>query len=247
MLLQERSSHIRRDGTLDSFLHDGSLLFAPCHEPHFRGTHDRGNSHGDSRLGHIIKATEGRSGVRLCQVIEGHLPSDRRVIRPGLIEADMTGAPDAENLQVEPAACLNLCLVGGTMCRYVRRCQRAAGQIHVLGLDVDVIEEIVVHEVPVRLRVLVRQSRVFIQVESGHVSERKPFFLVQANQLCVEGERCSSGGKPKHNPFTLSLPCAYKLSDFSCQYLGGFLWRIEYFVCHSTPIVCPCPRISTLK
>ncbi len=237
VLLEEGSGDVHGHGALDGLLDDGGLLLAPGHEAHLLRTHDGRHTHGDGGLGNVVEAAERGGGVGLGEVVERHLAGDGRVVRTGLVEADVARAADAENLEVEAATGLDLVFVGLAVGRNLLGGERAAGEVHVLGLDVDVIEQVGVHEVPVGLHVLMGQARVLVEVEGRHVGEGEALLLVEADQLGVEGQRRGARGEAQHNPLALGSAAADELGDFSGQFLGGILRRIEDFVCHSAPIV----------
>ena len=61
-------------------------------------------------------------------------------------------------------------------------------------IDVDMIEQVVIHEVPIALIVGTVQADVLVQVEAGSVFERNLPRLVEPDQLRIETERSGAGG-----------------------------------------------------
>lgn len=247
VLLQVRSCYICRNRTIDGLVYDGCLLLAPCHQTQFLGVHDGGYTHGDSVAGYILETAECGGGVRLGKVIQVYLAGAGGVIGTRLVEADVTGATDAENLQIKTTAGLNLVLISLAVGFDVLLCNCAAGKIDVLGGNVDVVEQVGVHEVPVGLNVLTGQTVVFVKVEGSYILEGKTLFLVQTNQLCIETKRGSAGGQTKHYTLALCGAAANELCYFCCQCLDSFLLCCENFVSHGDIILYYTPVKSILK
>ena len=66
------------------------------------------------------------------------------------------------------------------------------------GTNVDVTEEVVVHEAVVALRVIFRQADVLVHVEGDHVLEAHFTGLVQLDQALVGIERSATGGQAQY-------------------------------------------------
>ena len=75
---------------------------------------------------------------------------------------------------------------------------RARGDVDVLLGDVDVLEEVLVHEVVVALRMVLRQAHVLVEIEGGHLGEVEALVLVHPHQFLVEPQRRGAGGQPQH-------------------------------------------------
>ncbi len=108
----------------------------------------------------------------------------------------MPVAADSENLQVNAPRILNLLLVQPAVSIKIKR--PAIRDVRVVGFDIDVRKEIVVHEEPVALRVRRTQPHVFIQVERRHLGKVQPLFPVQANQFLVKQQRRTARRHPQH-------------------------------------------------
>ena len=80
-----------------------------------------------------------------------------------LVEADVPGLADAEDLQVDAAAPLNGGLIAAAFLVQVGR--QAVGQIGVPRVHVHVAEQVVIHVVPVRVRVRREQADILVEVE----------------------------------------------------------------------------------
>ena len=75
---------------------------------------------------------------------------------------------------------------------------RARGDVDVLLRDVDVLEEVLVHEVVVALRMVLRQAHVLVEIEGGDLGEVEPLVLVHPHQFLVK----PSGVEPVASPST---------------------------------------------
>lgn len=61
-------------------------------------------------------------------------------------------------------------------------------------VDIEMIEEIFVHESVVASWVGGVESDIFVEVESGDSAKVEGLFLVETNEFAVERERSASGG-----------------------------------------------------
>ena len=128
-----------------------------------------------------------------------HLAGDRGVVGARFVEADVPGAANAQNLEVNTAAILDLLFVGGAVSGNFVALHRAGGKIDVFRLHVDVVEQIGMHEIPVGFRMVAVQAAVFVQVEGDDVGKGEAFLLVHAHQLRIKRQGCGSGGKAQHH------------------------------------------------
>ena len=71
-------------------------------------------------------------------------------------------------------------------------CSVAVEDVDVLRKDVNVLEEVVPHEIVIALRMLPRQSHVLVHVKRLDVFERNPSLLMEFDQLAVHPQRCAS-------------------------------------------------------
>ena len=84
-----------------------------------------------------------------------------------LVEANVTVAANAEELQVRIASLAHYAIVLGACLVRVGVC--AVGHVRVGKVDVDLVEEVLPHEVVIALRVLVRKAAVLIQVVGANL------------------------------------------------------------------------------
>ncbi len=65
-------------------------------------------------------------------------------------------------------------------------------------LDIDVLEELLLHEIAVGTGMIAGQADVFIKVKAGGTGKIQLPVPVQPYQLPIQGHRGASGGKSKH-------------------------------------------------
>ena len=83
----------------------------------------------------------------------------------------MTGASDAENLLIDASCVYDGFFVFFTVSRDTGIGSHARGEIDVFWFDIDVIKEVLVHEIPIAFLVLTRKAGVFIEVEGDDIGE----------------------------------------------------------------------------
>src|SRR5699024_7451666 len=113
-----------------------------------------------------------------------------------LVEADVAVVADAQQLQVNAAHRMDDLIVA---LAFFRRVQvGAVGQVDAVVVDVDVVKEMLVHEMPVALRIVPLQAPVFVQVHGGHFGEIQVALLVPVDQLVVDAEGGAAGGQAEY-------------------------------------------------
>ena len=113
-----------------------------------------------------------------------------------LVEADVAVVADAQQLQVDTAHVVDDLVVTLALGRGVQ--VGAVGQVDAGGVDVDVVKEIVVHEAPVALGILTRQTAVFVQVDGGHFRKVHVALVVPVDQLLIGAHGGAAGGQAQH-------------------------------------------------
>lgn len=108
----------------------------------------------------------------------------------------MSVLADAAHEQVDAAGFEDGGLIVGTLLDQILGI--AVQDVDVLGLDVDVAEEVVPHERVVALGVILGQAHIFVHVERDDVAERYFAGLVAADQLLVGLQRRRAGGQSQY-------------------------------------------------
>ena len=163
MQLQGAGGDHAGNGPLDGAGNDVGLAGAGGQEEAAAAFDDGADPHGDGAARHLVFPAE-----EWPVLLHG---GGRKRLNPGagvkggkrLVEADMPGLADAEDLQVDPAAPLDGRLVAAAFLVQVAR--EAIGQVGVPRVHVHVAEQVVIHVVPVRVRVGREQADILVQIE----------------------------------------------------------------------------------
>ena len=110
----------------------------------------------------------------------------------------MPGASDAEDLQVDAAGVGDRLLVGGARGGDPRLRQTPVGEVHVLGTNVDVVEEMLLHEAAVALMARRIDRPVLVEIEGDDVREGEAILAMHANEFLVERGRRGAGREAEH-------------------------------------------------
>ena len=174
------------------------FLLAPGHQDDAVGTHDRVDAHRDRHLGRVIQSEEG-SRLDFARVVgELHQPCARVGTR--FVEADLSVLADADNHQVDAA---HRMVVRRAVLRNLVLGHRAVGNVHVLGQDVDVVEELLVDAVVAAL-LFGRPDRVeLVEAVNGDVAETDEPLVVAFHQFAVETQRGASRREAQHEGLRL--------------------------------------------
>src|SRR5699024_10610500 len=74
----------------------------------------------------------------------------------------------------------------------------AVRQVDAVGVNVDMVEEVFMHKVPVALGVVPLKAAVFIQVDGGNLGKIKVILVVPIDELLIDADRRGTGGQAKH-------------------------------------------------
>ena len=113
-----------------------------------------------------------------------------------LVEGDVTVVADAQQLNVHAAGLLYQLLIALALCLQIL-CG-AAWNAGVFLVDVDVVEQIVVHKVTVALVVVAVQSCILVQVDSFYMAKVHSALVVHLNQLFIHSDRSGAGCQTQH-------------------------------------------------
>ena len=111
----------------------------------------------------------------------------------GLVEADVAVVADAEQLQIG--------IAGGSDDLIVLRAGSGGvgvgtvGHMRVVQVDVDVIEEVLTHEVVIALGIVVRKAAILVQVVGADLGKVDVALLVPSSELLVGTDRGGEIGR----------------------------------------------------
>ena len=111
MLLQEAGGDGVGDRPLDGPLHDRRLVLAEGQEHDLAGVEDGADAHRQGLVRHVLLAEETAGRVAARHRVERDQARPAVAGRAGLVEADVAGAADAQDLQVDAAGPADLLLV----------------------------------------------------------------------------------------------------------------------------------------
>mgnify|MGYP003300403364 CR=1 FL=1 len=195
--LQDGSGDLGGDGAEEGLLDDLGLVLAGGDQQDLAGVHDGADAHGVGLTGHIVlggeEALVGLDGL-LGQI--DAVGAHGEVIG-GLVEADVAVVADAQQLQIHAADSLDDGIVlsaGGLGIGIL-----TVGNVDGIGTDIHMVEQVLVHEVPVALVVGAGQAAVLVQVDGGDLSEAQIADLVPVlDQALVGADGGAAGGQTQN-------------------------------------------------
>ena len=213
VLLQVRRGDVRVDVPFDRAADDPGLVLAGRDQRDLPRLEDRRDAHRD-RLGrHVLLAEEVGRGVLARDRVQVDEPRARAAPRARLVEADVPAPAHTQDLEVDAPGAADRLLVFARVCVHLAPAQVATRDVHVLGADVHVLEQILPHEPVVAVDAPRVHGKVFVEVERHRVREGEPLLAVHADQLAVDAHRGRAGCKPEHGTPPLVLPAAHHLGD----------------------------------
>src|SRR5688500_6516434 len=198
MLLKERGGDLDVDLPFDGAANDAGLMLAGRENEDLARVHDRGDAHRERLTRNVLLAEEVGGGILTRDVVEMHRAGPALDARARLVETDVPGLSDAEELQVDPAGLANRFLVPQAFQLEVLERSVPARDVNVLGPDVDVREQILPHEPVVAVNAVRPHGVVLVEIERHHVSERQPFVAMHSDELAIDADGRRAGREAKH-------------------------------------------------
>ena len=159
---------------------------------------DRGHPHRDRLARHILLAEKIRRGVFARERVERDEARARRGGGTRLVESDVPGLPDAEDLKIDAAGVGDCLLVRRTGLGQPIPHGRPVRDVHVLAFDVHVLEEVLPHVAVVAVGVVERDRVVLVEIERDNAREIDVAGLMTADELPINAERGAPGGETKY-------------------------------------------------
>ena len=213
VLLEERCGDGVGDLPLDGPLHDDGLVLAEGQQEDAAGVKDGAHAHGDGPPGHVPLAEEVAGRVHPRHLVERDESRAALARRARLVEADVAGAAHAQDLDVDPAQVADLALVFLAEGRDLLASDGAAGHVGVRRVDVDVVEEVLLHEAAVALDRVGLHRPVLVEVERHDVAEAQLLLAVQAHELVVDRRGRAARRQAQHRHLPLGGPLADQGGD----------------------------------
>ena len=182
--------------------------------------HDGLDAHADGIARHRFFILE-KARVRLdCLVIELHLVRRRLELHIRLIETDMRVAADAKHLQVNAAFRPDEPIVRLAGRRYIL-CH-PVGDEDVFRPHVHEVEEMLVHEIMVALRILRRHADVLIEIERRDLRKVEADRPMDSHEVVIQPFRRAARRETEHaRRLQIDLP-RNNLRRFEAHLLIGF-------------------------
>ncbi len=188
-----------RDGgvhlALHGAAHDLRLVLARGEDRDLPGLEDRGDPHRERLPGDVRLAEEVGRGVPPGDGVEGDEPRAAAGAGAGLVEPDVAGLPDAEELEVDPACGPDGGLVRLGVGREGLAGHGAVGDVDVGRVEVHLPDEVLLHEPAVGVQAGRVHRPVLVEVEGDDVAEGEPLLAVHPHQLAVHPDRRGTGGQ----------------------------------------------------
>ena len=214
MFLEERGGDVGVDLALDGGADDLGFVLAPSHEDDAAGIEDGAHAHGEGVAWGGIDAAEVAGGVAAGEGVERDEAGERVAGTAGFVEADVTGAADAEDLKIDAAGGADRGFVGGTMGVDLVFGDGARRQVGAGRVEIDVVKKMPPHKRPVALRVLGRERVILVEVEGGDVGEAQALLAVQAHQFGVKADGGGAGREAEDDGAFLGVALADERGDF---------------------------------
>ena len=116
----------------------------------------------------------------------------------GLVEADVPGAADAEQLEVDAPGLADGRFVPGALLVHPIARNVASGDVDVLRPDVELGEQILVHEPMVGVEAPGIHRVVLVEVEGHDVGEAESLLPMEADQLTIRADRGGARREAEH-------------------------------------------------
>ena len=233
MRLQGRSGAELGHRTFHAALDRILLVLAERQHDDLLGFANGPHAHRKGALGHGVHvALEEEAGIvldrRRCEIHDRGAAVERG---SGLVEGDMAVGADAQHLNVDAAGLLDLRLVSLALLGGILG--HAVEDVGVGELDVDLLEEVLVHEVAVALVVRTGQTHVFVEVPALNFLVADLLGLDRLGHLVVHEYGGGSGGETEHQ-LGIGLD---GFGDHLGRELGGLFLRLADYNFHVFPFL----------
>ena len=215
-------AHAALDHTLDGI----GLVLSEGEKDNLLGLADRTDTHRERAYGNVGRLLE-EAGVVLDRL--GREVNDARARSEGaagLVERDVAVGSDAENLKIDAARLLDLGLVRGAFLAPVLG--ETVENVGIGLLDVDLVEEVLVHEVAVALIVRRSETVIFVEVPALDVLEGYLLGLDVLGEAVIHLDR---GGACRETQYALGI-LLDELGDHISGLAARFLFGLADYDFH---------------
>ena len=146
-------------------------MFAKGHQQHPTCVKNGADTHGDGAPRDVAFAEEVACRIHAGDAVKGDEPRATIARRAGLIESNMPGTANAQNLQINAARVPYGKFIASTEVCYLILRTCSVRNMNVGGIDIDVFKEMLLHEASVALQLFWTHRPVLIKVEGDCVLE----------------------------------------------------------------------------
>ena len=186
-------------------------------DDNFLSVHNGSDAGAQRICGHLLRIIVKETGVNdscvSCELSEAGAGCKGSA---GLVESDVAVDADAAQEQVDAAVRSDLRLIVRALCFQIL-C-KSIQDIDVLLRNIDMIKEIIMHEVPVALVVLFGKSYILVHVEGNDVLEGNLACLIHSYQLIVDADRGGAGGKAQNERSVFLVRLDLSRNVISCPF-----------------------------
>ena len=125
----------------------------------------------------------------------------------------MSGLADSQDLEIDASRLGDRALVFARVRLDLPAREVPPGNVHVAGLDVDVLEEILPHEAVVAVEALGGHRVVLVEVEGHDLGEVESFLAMEPDQLPVDSDGGGTGREPQDGSPDGGAPLADETGD----------------------------------
>ena len=198
MHLERAASPLLAHIALDRLSQSACLIVAVDQDDNFLSVCDSADTYGQSVSRNLLRIIVKESGVDnacvRCQCAKagaGCKGCER------LVESEMSVNTDTAHEEVDAAVGSDFSFVARALC--FRVLSEAVKNVDVLRLHIyKMIEEIIVHEIPVALVMLARETYIFVHVECDDICKTHFAGLIHADKLLINADRRRSGRKTEN-------------------------------------------------
>jgi len=194
MHLKKANRENVRNATLNTTSNSLRLGSTSGKHDNLASIHNCLHTNSDGHCGNLGQVAVEEAGVRdnrlIVQALNASLGRERR---SRLIEGKMTVGADAAEEKLDATKALDLIFVALTLGDQVRSI--GVRDVDILSGDVDEVEEVLVHEGPVTLGVVLGEADVLVHVEGDDVLEGDGAFAVVLDEFLVGFDGGAAGGE----------------------------------------------------
>jgi hypothetical protein len=197
MELQGGGGNRGSDRAFNGFRNGGGFGLAGGEQEDSPGLEDGADSHGDGATGALLALGE-ELGVIVHRFLAQDLQARARAdARSRLVETDMAVAADTQQLKIDSAGFPDGVFIRSAIL-VVIAANGSVGNVDVAGIDVDVGEEVFVHEMLKAPGMSSGKPQVLIEIEGHDAREIEGALFVKTDEMFVNADHGAAGGQTKH-------------------------------------------------